>query len=257
MSHLRAGHLRPSGFTLIELLVVISIIALLIGLLLPALNAARKTARSTACLSMMRQFGIADQTYMVDYNEWHVPLRLGVGPSDFNKMWFGNLDFRKRFGFDRDNFLQWWPSEFLCPEADYALTREPSTPFDGSEVSGDVQFSYGMNRSGLNAAAPITIVGFREFEVESPSSKAQITDAMRFWVNLNDFGADETDMYNASIPEEAQATPFATRPGTAYRHPGESVNLSYFDGHAASNARSEVASNRDVWFVPSVYLSRQ
>jgi prepilin-type N-terminal cleavage/methylation domain-containing protein len=58
---------RIQAFTLIELLVVISIIALLIALLLPALGAARASARSIACLSNLRQTGIAITAYTVDH----------------------------------------------------------------------------------------------------------------------------------------------------------------------------------------------
>ncbi|BAM03100.1 type II secretion system protein [Phycisphaera mikurensis] len=54
------------GFTLIELLVVISIVALLVGILLPALQAARSAARNSACLSNLRQVGIAANAYAAD-----------------------------------------------------------------------------------------------------------------------------------------------------------------------------------------------
>jgi len=57
------------AFTLIELLVVISIIALLVAILLPTLQAARDAARNAACLSNLRQIGVAHNVYANDYKD--------------------------------------------------------------------------------------------------------------------------------------------------------------------------------------------
>jgi prepilin-type N-terminal cleavage/methylation domain-containing protein/prepilin-type processing-associated H-X9-DG protein len=64
------------GFTLIELLVVIAIIAILAAILFPVFAQARAAARKAACVSNMKQIGLALQQYASDYDSMFPPSQL-------------------------------------------------------------------------------------------------------------------------------------------------------------------------------------
>jgi prepilin-type N-terminal cleavage/methylation domain-containing protein/prepilin-type processing-associated H-X9-DG protein len=57
------------GFTLIELLVVVAIIAILAAILFPVFNRAKEQSRRTACLSNLREIGMACHMYSQDHDE--------------------------------------------------------------------------------------------------------------------------------------------------------------------------------------------
>jgi prepilin-type N-terminal cleavage/methylation domain-containing protein/prepilin-type processing-associated H-X9-DG protein len=64
---------KCAAFTLIELLVVIAVVAVLAAILFPVFARAREAARATACLSNVRQVGMASLTYLADYDDCFVP----------------------------------------------------------------------------------------------------------------------------------------------------------------------------------------
>src|SRR3954466_1734549 len=67
------------AFTLVELLVVIGVVAILASLVLPALAKAKTRGLSIACLSNIRQLGLAWIMYSGDFED-RLPYNLGGNP---------------------------------------------------------------------------------------------------------------------------------------------------------------------------------
>ncbi len=85
---------QSRGFTLIELLVVIAIIAILAAILFPVFAQARGKARQSACLSNLKQLGLAFHMYATDYDD----LLPYMAPSQWNWTyeWVDGASYRAR-----------------------------------------------------------------------------------------------------------------------------------------------------------------
>lgn len=67
---------RTDGFTLVELLVTVAIISVLAAMLFPVFSLVRKMAARSACVSNLRQVGLAVRLYRDDYDAY--PPRLSA-----------------------------------------------------------------------------------------------------------------------------------------------------------------------------------
>ena len=134
---------RRNGFTLVELLVVIGVIALLISILLPALQRAKEAANKVACLSNLRQLGLAMAAYNADNKGWFPHAGVGKLFEDW-VYWEYALDPDQGQSKGRDasdgRLVKYMgkkfnPKHYSCP-SDNTVAARPA---------GTYQFSYTIN----------------------------------------------------------------------------------------------------------------
>ena len=141
--------MERSGFTLIELLVVVAIIAILAALLLPALSKAREKARQAACLSNLKQMGLALILYVQD-NDDRFP--------------WGSTNSR--------NTGQWW-----AELNDYLRNNKVfKCPSDRTGAYSYQYLSYAYNRYGMDKSAGPGTTEFKLSRVKQPSLRIFVTD---------------------------------------------------------------------------------
>ena len=231
------------AFTLIELLVVISIIALLIAILLPALGAARSSGRATQCASNLRQHGIAYTARMVDENELITYLGNGAPYNQMEPYFTGDLDASRTCpdtqGIEESLLAGWGVFG--------ATNKQWARPYNGRQNRG----SYGHNGyfystdDGNTAGRNWTThsdnaAWFKSYDDAKATSETPIFSDST-WIDL----WPHSDTTAASLPDPTLgAGAYVTgaernglgQMGRAYmhRHPGETINLVFLDGHGES-----------------------
>ena len=255
--------LRPRvarrAFTLLELLVVIGIIALLVSILLPTLNKARESAQTVKCLSNLRQLGQANSMYAADSDGWAVPGVMGHNnAADSRVWWYNNKEWRRNAGLPTGGAgggqAGRVPEALICPTA--VLARE--------KPGGDrIDNSYGYNIRHVNYLPKHLIVtlpkpsewnehtefgGVWANRVKNPAEKIQFIDSMTPFVepqNSNHFR--RIDGYHDGAPSWPGTRRVVL---TAYRHSRDQksddarINIVFWDGHAATMRRGDVAAVR-------------
>jgi prepilin-type N-terminal cleavage/methylation domain-containing protein/prepilin-type processing-associated H-X9-DG protein len=149
---------RRRGFTLIELLVVIAIIAILAAILFPVFAQARDKARQSACISNLKQIGLAFGMYAQDYDELLGPCALAIqGQSPT-----GPFTVKNRFGTRTvlwPAFLQPYVKNlniFSCPSANrsFILEKNDGACADKSCIVEGGSFGYMATYRGSSLGGP-------------------------------------------------------------------------------------------------------
>jgi len=230
--------LKIRGFTLVELLVVISIIGLLASLAVPVISGAQKKAKAGACLSNLRQIGLATLAYAADNSN----LLPDGSQSNGSPTWAASLA----------GFMSLDPTKkknvFVCPGCE-----KPVRDGQGNQIPVTYGFNSGLvPRSQANNTNRLTMVvrpsqvilaadmcqnpgnnGWSSFLIEEPSV-----------IRLQSAGRAGTDLEGAiSTATDADT---GENSWMRYRHSGR-VNVVMVDGHTESIKKGSVL-NKNVIF---------
>jgi len=219
------------GFTLIELLVVIAIIALLASFLLPAMVGSRDSGRKLACISNLRQIGIAIQGYAGDY-DGKMPYGPVAPPFSHPADFYPStgsptslLSLRSGapagLGLLLKKYLAQTPKVLFCPGADQIVDVEAELAKVGVSQA---QCGYYYRHGGVTQlfyTPPVEPISIR---LDNPGNNR----------NGKPIRALVIDSQFLCSPEVAA---FNVRPGT--HHKQKYANVLFSDGHVSS------LSNRD------------
>jgi prepilin-type N-terminal cleavage/methylation domain-containing protein/prepilin-type processing-associated H-X9-DG protein len=234
--HRRNRAPRSAGFTLIELLVVIAIIAILAAILFPVFAQAREKARQAACMSNLKQIGMALVQYSQDWDETHPGVWFGP-PANSSWSQPSNATLYYKW---MDAIQPYVKNEqvFNCP-SDSLNKKYTFRNRDGSNGYGSYAMSQAYFARGDNYTGPASDYNqpfiLNIAMIQAPSTTVWIVDGGMPGIKdppwkSYEFWWDTPNTINTTFP-----TPKGTAPryfqNIVARH-NNMVDVVYCDGHA-------------------------
>ena len=232
---------RRKGFTLIELLVVIAIIAILAAILFPVFARAREKARAIACISNLKQVGLAFIMYSSDYDEEFVGVWCGYPMNGWPTLLYPYIKNDQLFDCPSRNPDVPWDHESVGPRSPnvWWYNRGPAMGYNTSygwyDFGSPDPIHHGPGRAWHGGVRRISAI-------EYPSDCLWCADAR--WYAPSSYGYTISDTVQVH----------STSPWPDFRHHG-GANASFMDGHAKWFPEDTLVRSRD--FRPAWYCCHE